>query len=136
MEIGGEAIEMLIDSWEGHLTAPEVSALADRASHGRDPVTVKRAAELALTILPHASALNMNEIHRALNQCKEQGPQMLERACMAVEQAGKGGGVFPEVLFDVAKMWEWIHQQVCGWFVVVCGCHIIYVRSAHLFDAA
>ena len=37
---------------------------------------------------------------------------MLEKACYAVEQAGRGGGVFPEVLVDVAKQWDWIHQQV------------------------
>ena len=39
---------------------------------------------------------------------------MLERACYAVEQAGRGGGVFPEVLVDVARQWDWIHQQVGG----------------------
>ena len=38
---------------------------------------------------------------------------MLEKACQALEQAGKGGGVFPEVLFDVAQMWEFIHLKVC-----------------------
>lgn len=30
---------------------------------------------------------------------------MLERACQAVEQAAEGGGVFPEVLFEVARHW-------------------------------
>lgn len=37
---------------------------------------------------------------------------MLEKACHAVEQAGRSGGVYPEVLFEVAKQWEWIHQKV------------------------
>jgi hypothetical protein len=31
---------------------------------------------------------------------------MLERACLAVEQAAEGGGVFPEVLFEVARHWH------------------------------
>ena len=37
---------------------------------------------------------------------------MLEKACHAVEQAGRGGGVFPEVLVDVARQWDYIHQKV------------------------
>uniref|UniRef100_H2Y5Y4 ZSWIM8 TPR repeats domain-containing protein n=1 Tax=Ciona savignyi TaxID=51511 RepID=H2Y5Y4_CIOSA len=109
MEIGSAALHILVDSWEGHLTPPETASLADRASRGRDSTTVRRAAELALSVLPHAHALNPNEIQRALLQCREQGAPMLEKACHAVEQAGRGGGVYPEVLFDVARQWEWIH---------------------------
>lgn len=30
---------------------------------------------------------------------------MLERACLTVENAAKGGGVYPEVLFQVARYW-------------------------------
>ncbi|CAK8682764.1 unnamed protein product [Clavelina lepadiformis] len=112
MEIGSAALHILVDSWEGHLTPPETASLADRASRGRDSTTVRRAAELALSVLPHAHALNQNEIQRALLQCREQGAPMLEKACHAVEQAGRGGNVFPEVLFDVARQWEWIHQRV------------------------
>ncbi|XP_018670723.2 zinc finger SWIM domain-containing protein 8 [Ciona intestinalis] len=112
MEIGSAALHILVDSWEGHLTPPETASLADRASRGRDSTTVRRAAELALSVLPHAHALNPNEIQRALLQCREQGAPMLEKACHAVEQAGRGGGVYPEVLFDVARQWEWIHRTV------------------------
>lgn len=83
LEIGAPAISFLIDTWEGHLTPPEVASLADRASRGRDPATVRAAAEMALSCLPHAHALNPNEIQRALMQCKEQSNQMLERACLA-----------------------------------------------------
>nr|CAB3268068.1 zinc finger SWIM domain-containing protein 8 [Phallusia mammillata] len=112
MEIGSAALHILVDSWEGHLTPPETASLADRASRGRDSTTVRRAAELALSVLPQAAALNPNEISRALLQCKDQGAPMLEKACHAVEQAGRSGGVYPEVLFEVAKQWEWIHQKV------------------------
>jgi len=114
MEIGSAALQILVTSWEGHLTPPETASLADRASRGRDATVVKRAAELALSCLPHSHALNPNEIQRALLQCKEQGAAMLEKACHAVEQSGRGGGVFPEVLFDVAKQWQWIHKTVNG----------------------
>ena len=45
------------------------------------------------------------QVQRALYQCREQSWDMLERACQAVEQAAEGGGVFPEVLFEVARHW-------------------------------
>ena len=111
MEIGSAAINILIDTWEGHLTPPEVASLADRASRGCDPNMVRAAAKLALSCLPHAHALNPNEIQRALIQCKEQSQDMLERACLAVESAAKGGGVYPEVLFDVAKRWYELYEE-------------------------
>ncbi|KOB75824.1 Zinc finger SWIM domain-containing protein [Operophtera brumata] len=52
--------------------------------------TVRAAAELALSVLPHSHALNYNEIQRAVLQCKEQSDAMLERACLTVEAAAKG----------------------------------------------
>ncbi|XP_055618684.1 zinc finger SWIM domain-containing protein 8 homolog [Toxorhynchites rutilus septentrionalis] len=106
MDIGAPAISFLIDTWEGHLTPPEAAGMADRASsRGWDSNMVNPAAELALSVLPHAAALNPNEIQRAILQCKEQGDRMLERACLTVENAAKGGGVYPEVLFQVARYW-------------------------------
>lgn len=105
MEIGTAAISFLIETWEGHLTPPEAASMADRASRGCDPHMVRAAAELALSCLPHAHALNPNEIQRAIQQCKEQSDEMLEHACLTVEIAAKGGGVYPEVLFQVAKYW-------------------------------
>lgn len=72
MEIGSAALNILVECWDGHLTPPEVASLADRASRARDSNMVRSAAELALSCLPHAHALNPNEIQRALVQCKEQ----------------------------------------------------------------
>uniref|UniRef100_A0A4W3HL92 Zinc finger, SWIM-type containing 8 n=1 Tax=Callorhinchus milii TaxID=7868 RepID=A0A4W3HL92_CALMI len=111
MEIGSAALNILVECWDGHLTPPEVASLADRASRARDLNMVRAAAELALSCLPHAHALNPNEIQRALVQCKEQDNTMLEKACMAVEEAAKGGGVYPEVLFEVAHQWYWLYEQ-------------------------
>ncbi|CAG9765145.1 unnamed protein product [Ceutorhynchus assimilis] len=105
MEIGAAAISFLIDTWEGHLTPPEAASIADRASRGCDNNMVSAAANLALSVLPHSHALNPNEIQRAILQCKEQSDDMLEHACLTVESAAKGGGVYPEVLFQVAKYW-------------------------------
>lgn len=68
MEIGAPAIWFLIDSWEGHLTPPEAASIADKSSRGSDPNMVRAAAELALSCLPHAHALNPNEIQRAISQ--------------------------------------------------------------------
>ncbi|MEE6488450.1 hypothetical protein FKM82_015232 [Ascaphus truei] len=114
MEIGSAALNILVECWDGHLTPPEVASLADRASRARDSNMVRAAAELALSCLPHAHALNPNEIQRALVQCKEQDNLMLEKACMAVEEAAKGGGVYPEVLFEVAHQWYWLYEQTAG----------------------
>nr|XP_008112467.1 PREDICTED: zinc finger SWIM domain-containing protein 8 isoform X2 [Anolis carolinensis] len=114
MEIGSAALNILVECWDGHLTPPEVASLADRASRARDSNMVRAAAELALSCLPHAHALNPNEIQRALVQCKEQDNLMMEKACLAVEEAAKGGGVYPEVLFEVAHQWYWLYEQTVG----------------------
>lgn len=114
MEIGSAAIHILIDTWEGHLTPTEVATLADRASRGRDHNIVKAAAELALSCLPQAHALNPSEVQRALYQCKEQSKEMLEKACLAVENAAVGGGVYPEVLFHVAKRWYELSEEAAS----------------------
>lgn len=95
---------------------------------------MKAASELALSVLPHAGALNPNEIQRAILQCKEQvfkifqlsglmknnfyhlvvfqSTAMLENACLAVGKAGSTGGVYPEVLFEVAKHWLHLYEKI------------------------
>ncbi len=70
MEIGSAAVTLLVDTWEGHLTPAEAASLADRASRGRDPNMVQAAAELALSCLRHAHALNPTEVNRALMQVR------------------------------------------------------------------
>lgn len=110
-EIGTPAISMLVEGWEGHLTPAEAASVADRASRGMDPNLVRAAAELALSCLHHAHALNPNEVNRAIMQCKEQDAEMLEKACLAVEHAAKGGDVHPEVLFNVAQQWKWLYDE-------------------------
>lgn len=45
-------------------------------------------------------------------QCKEQSEAMLEKACITVENTAKGGGVYPEVLFQVAKYWYELYLRV------------------------
>lgn len=110
MEIGAPAISFLIDTWEGHLTPPEAANIAGTAA-SRDSNMVYPSAELALSVLPHAAALNPNEIQTAILQCKDQSDQMLERACLRVEHAAKGGGVYPEVLFRVAHYWYELYSK-------------------------
>merc|ERR1719450_743338 len=111
MEIGATAISFLMGTWEGHLTPPEAANIADRASRGRDNLIVSAAADLALSCLNNAHALNPNEIARAILQCKEQSDQMLEKACLAVENAATGGGVYPEVMFEVARHWYDLYKR-------------------------
>ncbi|VVC41169.1 Hypothetical protein CINCED_3A020249 [Cinara cedri] len=105
MEIGAPATLFLLATWEGLLTPTEVANMADRMSRSHERNTVEAAAQLALSCLKHSASLNPNEITRAIIQCKEQADYMMEIACLTVEMAAKGGGVFPEVLFSVAKHW-------------------------------
>uniref|UniRef100_F1KPY7 Zinc finger SWIM domain-containing protein n=1 Tax=Ascaris suum TaxID=6253 RepID=F1KPY7_ASCSU len=105
IEIGCAAIKIVERVWETHLTPTEVAALADKASQSRDPGMVEAAAKLALSVLPKAYALTAAESQKALHQCKEQSSEMLEKACKAVEQAAEKDGVYPEVLFKVARHW-------------------------------
>ena len=114
MEIGATAISFLMGTWEGHLTPPEAANIGDRASRGRDTQIVTAAAELALSCLNNAHALNPNEIARAILQCKEQSDGMLEKACLAVENAATGGGVYPEVMFEVARHWFDLYKRHSG----------------------
>ncbi|KAK3713144.1 hypothetical protein QZH41_010056, partial [Actinostola sp. cb2023] len=111
MEIGSTAIQLLIERWESNLTPSEVASIADRASRSNDPTMVRAAAELGLSCLHMAHTLNPGEIQRALLQCRDEDTQLLDRACQAVESAARGGGVYPEVLFDVARHWHYLHEQ-------------------------
>jgi hypothetical protein len=44
---------------------------------------------------------------------------MLEHSCLTVENAAKGGGVYPEVLFQVAKYWYELYMTVsCHRYIV------------------
>ena len=111
LELGSVALAILLEQWEGHLTPPEVASIADRASKSNDQSTVQKAAQLALSCLHMAHTLNPGHIHRALTQCKEQSAELLERACYAIESAARGGGVYPEVLFEVARQWQFLYEQ-------------------------
>ena len=111
MEIGHQAIALLLEHWEGNLTPSEVASIADRACRSNDRAMVRAAAELGLSCLHMATTLNPGEIQRVLSQCREEDPQLLDQACQAVESAARGGGVYPEVLFDVAKHWFHLHER-------------------------
>ena len=111
MDIGHQAIALLLERWEGNLTPSEVASIADRASNSNDRAIVRAAAELGLSCLHMAHTLNPAEIKRALSQCREEDLQLLDQACQAVESAARGGGVYPEVLFDVARQWYYLHEQ-------------------------
>ncbi len=74
-------------------------------------MTVKAAAELALSGLGFANYMKLTEIQRALIQCKEQSNEMLEKACVVVEscvkrESGGGASGLFEILFTLARRWE------------------------------
>ena len=111
MEIGASAINFLMATWQGHLTPSEAASMADKASKSRDHPMVKAAADLALSVLPQAAALNPNEIQRAIQQCREQSHTMLEKACNAVERASAHGSVDPAVMFEVGRHWYYLYEK-------------------------
>ncbi|CAK5064748.1 unnamed protein product [Meloidogyne enterolobii] len=97
LDIGRQALEIIRRTWHKHLTPTEVASLADKASQSSDLSVVEEAAQLALSVLPEANSLLPAESLKALNQCKERSPRMLEDACLAVEKSTQRGGVYPEV---------------------------------------
>lgn len=105
-------MEIVRNTWERHLTPTEVASLADKASQQGDQALVREAAHLALSVLPKAYALTAVESQKALNQCKEQSSKLLAEACLAVEKAAEKDGVYPEVLFKVARHWYNLHLEV------------------------
>ena len=111
LELGNIALSILLEKWRDHLTPAEVASISDRASKSNDPLTVEKAAKLALACLSMSHTLNPGYIRSALAQCKEQGSELLKEACIAVETAARGGGVYPEVLFEIAKHWEYLYEQ-------------------------
>lgn len=112
-DIGYPAICILIECWVDHLTPSECVSLADRVSRGRDTMAVKAAAELALSSLKYSHSLTLQEIQRALVQCKEQSNDMLQRACLIVENSVKEGNNInlADVLFEVAKRWHDLYNE-------------------------
>lgn len=120
MEIGSAALNILVECWDGHLTPPEVASLADRASRARDSNMVRAAAELALSCLPHAHALNPNEIQRALVQCKEQ---------VSIIRGLASAGWFPASR-ACCYFWDWL---LCYWTVLIPVFWISHLMNNWLF---
>lgn len=55
---------------------------------------------------------------------------MLEKACVTVEHTAKGGGVYPEVLFQVAKYWYELYLRVS---LSKVNCYLVY-KSINLLN--
>ena len=112
IDIGCAAIYKLNDSWEDVLTPSEVIDISSRASKSSDYVLQHAAAELAVSCLAHSHTLNPGEIQQAINMCKEQNIDLLERACTFVEKSSRNGGILPEILFYIARQWQYIHEKL------------------------
>ena len=114
MELGAQAIDVLVGSWEGHLTCAEtinLSLMASKQSDLRNEMQ-KSAAELALGCLQHCALLQPNDIRNALIQCRDYQLSTFELALVTVETNGVDrDGLIPEALFEVSKQWEWLHEK-------------------------
>lgn len=111
VDVGSNAVRCLNEKWEGVLTPSESVQIATRASRSGDSVMRRTAAELALSCLPYSQNLSPIDIKQTVTLCKEQNNGMLERACSAVENAGRNGGVQPELLFHIAREWHYLHEE-------------------------
>ena len=115
MEIGSSAIDVLVASWQGHLTPSEAIKLALMASKQSDLQNEMRksASELALSCLNHCSGLNLRDISNALIQCRDYSIRAFEKAMTIVESnLIDRDSLIPEALFEVSKQWEWLHESL------------------------
>lgn len=112
IEFGCAAMRKLNENWESVLTPSEVIDISARASRVGDQLLRRAASELAVSCLPQSHALNPGEIQQAINMCKEQDIEMLERACASVETSSRNGGILPEIMFYVARQWQHIHEKL------------------------
>ena len=115
MEIGSSAIDVLVASWQGHLTPSEAIKLALMASKQSDLQNEMRksASELALSCLNHCSGLNLRDISNALIQCRDYSIRAFEKAMTVVESnLIDRDSLIPEALFEVSKQWEWLHESL------------------------
>ena len=112
IDIGTRALRMLNEKWEGVLTPSEAAQIASRASRGGDQVLRRTAVELSLSCLQYCQSLNAVEVTQVISMCREQqDAEMLERACSTLENASRQGGVQPELLFQVAREWDYLHEE-------------------------
>ena len=89
-------------------------------------MTVKAAAELTLSGLKYANYMKVTEIQRALIQCKEQSNEMLERACIVVENSVRNDNSsnLLEILFTVAKRLEELFLEELNMHNMSLGMHL------------
>lgn len=111
VDIGHTALQLLNEQWESVLTPSEVIDISSRAVRSGDQLLRRTAAELALSCLPQAHTLNPGEIQLSLSMCKEHDTNMLARACSAIETASRNGGIQPQILFDIGRQWQFIHDK-------------------------
>lgn len=113
LEVGLDAISILSDVWETHLTPAEAVELADNAGRNANPVFLDSAMRLILNVLSKAScALTLTEFQKSLTLCSEFGVHHLEQACLAVEESINGqGNMSPSNYFKVAEHWYTLHKQ-------------------------
>ena len=125
MEIGSAALNILTERWVGTLTPSEAAGIAQKAGKNYDASVRSAGIELALSVLEHASALGVNEIVGCLEQCEEEGIEVLERACKSIESAHEqaspvaGSGVPPQILFKVSII-QW-QQNTLMEFLLQCN---------------
>ncbi|XP_018654859.1 putative zinc finger protein [Schistosoma mansoni] len=112
-EIGIPAACILYHSWQQHLTAAELTAIAFQLSRANNRSLVDVAAELCLASLSLCTALKPQELYRALEQCGEHSSHTLERGLLCVERSAyqSSHDILPEIYFFIARSWYTLYHS-------------------------
>lgn len=85
-ELGPEAFQIVLETWETHFTPSEFLSLIEKACLSPDDRLLMMTPDLALSVLRKANALSPLECYKALNICRESGMQHWEKACLLIEE--------------------------------------------------
>ncbi|CAD5226204.1 unnamed protein product [Bursaphelenchus xylophilus] len=129
LELGSDAIQILNDVWETHMTPSEVAELADKVK--QNELLQNAAIQLYLNVLKRAWSLTFAECQRALDQCAEFGMDKLERACLAVEESAKHESLNPQVLFKVSECWYKMYNPANKSSETSCGTSAFSYNSSN-----
>jgi hypothetical protein len=86
VDLGPEAFQIILDTWESHFTPSEFLTLTEKACMSADDRLLMMTPDLALSVLRRAYCLTPLECYKALNICREGGMISWEKACLLIEE--------------------------------------------------
>ncbi|KAI6216161.1 hypothetical protein M3Y99_01837100 [Aphelenchoides fujianensis] len=111
IDIGPDAFQIVVETWEHHFSAGEVVALVEKAHQSMDDRLVPFTADLLLSAMFKADRMTKQDCQKALNLCRDSTIPILQKACETIEEVAKHDGISPEILFHVAEHWFELHNS-------------------------